>query len=339
MRLIWRRLVCGLIFAAGLLASVPAVSQSAVSEPISKSVTDAQETLLRAEKPEPNELVVFNRKILTLHATYLGMQPEMRARRSEALIAETLALGGPGKVAVEASPFGEVITIDGRFAVTVQPRDVDQVNSDSAAETARQAALRLTDAIAANQNLLSNLHNSRRSAAQQLLEQLEALNTSETYETDFKTVCHILLQTYLSENGVSENQIEILTEIAHKCRYEGGIAVLQARASLSGEWDWSAYDDCPDATERTSNGTENFAVGLYPNPAKDAALLDLGNTVTTGRAILRDLSGRALQEWVLDGQRQIWLRWSAERSSGLYLLEIITDQSEPQVLKMSIKRN
>jgi hypothetical protein len=150
MRQIWRRLACGLIFAVGLLASVPAVSQSTVSEPINKSVADAQETLLRAEKPEPNELVVFNRKILTLQATYLGMQPEMRARRSEALIAETLALGGPGKVAVEASPFGEVITIDGRFAVTVQPRDVDQVNTDSAAETARQAAQRLTDAIAAS---------------------------------------------------------------------------------------------------------------------------------------------------------------------------------------------
>ena len=150
MRQICRRLAWALIFATGLLASVPAVSQSTVSEPINKSVADAQETLLRAEKPEPNELVVFNRKILTLQATYLGMQPEMRARRSEALIAETLALGGPGKVAVEASPFGEVITIDGRFAVTVQPRDVDQVNTDSAAETARQAAQRLTDAIAAS---------------------------------------------------------------------------------------------------------------------------------------------------------------------------------------------
>jgi hypothetical protein len=237
--------------------------------------------------------------------------------------------------AAQQSAAEAVTDKDGLIAANLEdPTELEQLIAQR-----KQLEAVLTDAIAANQNLLSNLHNSRLSSAQQLLEQLEALNTSETYETDFKTVCHILLQTYLSENGVSENQIEILTEIAHKCRYEGGIAVLQARASLSGEWDWSAYDDCPDATERTSNGTENFAVGLYPNPAKDAALLDLGNTVTTGRAILRDLSGRALQEWALDGQRQVWLRWSAERSSGLYLLEIITDQTEPQVLKMSIKRN
>ena len=154
MRKICRRLACALVFAASLLAGEPALSQSTVSEPVSepltKPIAEAQETLLRAEKPEPNDLVVFNRKILTLHATYLGMRPEMRARRSEALIAETLALGGPGKVAVEASPFGEVITIDGRFALAVQPSDVDQVNTESAAETAREAAQRLTDAIAAS---------------------------------------------------------------------------------------------------------------------------------------------------------------------------------------------
>ncbi len=150
MRKLCQRLACALAFATSLLAGGPAISQSAVSEPVTKSLANEQETLLRAEKPEPNDLVVFNRKILTLHATYLGMRPEMRARRSEALIAETLALGGPGKVTVEASPFGEVITIDGRFAVTVQPRDVDEANAESAADTARQAAQRLTDAIAAS---------------------------------------------------------------------------------------------------------------------------------------------------------------------------------------------
>jgi hypothetical protein len=203
----------------------------------------------------------------------------------------------------------------------------------------QQLEVTLAAAIAAHENLLGNLRNAKLSAAQQLLGQASAISTTEPYEMDFKTVCRILLETFTDENGVSEANQQVLSTIAHQCRYEGGFAVLQARASLGDEWNWGQYDNCPDAGERSSKVTPTIAMSLYPNPAKDAALLDMGYTVTTGRAVLRDLSGRALQEWTLNGQHQIWLRWGGEIPAGLYLLELLADQAAPQVLKLAIQRN
>jgi hypothetical protein len=203
----------------------------------------------------------------------------------------------------------------------------------------QQLEVTLAAAIAAHENLLGSLRNAKLSAAQQQLGQASAISTTEPYETDFKTVCCILLETFTDENGVSESNQQVLSAIAHQCRYEGGFAVLQARASLGDEWNWGQYDNCPDAGERSSKVTPTIAMSLYPNPAKDAALLDMGYTVTTGRATLRDLSGRALQEWALDGHQQIWLRWNGQLPAGLYLLEVAADQPAPRMLKLAIYKN
>lgn len=204
----------------------------------------------------------------------------------------------------------------------------------------QQLEMVMADGIAAYENLLGSMRNTRLSAAQQILGQLNVISTTNAYEMDFKTVCRILLETYLSESGVSEANKEALSSIAHQCRYKGGLAVLQARASLVDEWGWSAYDNCPDAPEeRGSNDTLETFMSLYPNPAKDAVLLDVGNTVITGRATLRDCSGRTIQEWNLDGQQQIWLRWNGQIPEGLYLIEVASDQKTPQVFKLTVLRN
>jgi hypothetical protein len=224
---------------------------------------------------------------------------------------------------------------DGQIAANLDnPTVLEQLFAER-----QQLEVTLAAAIAAHENLLGSLRNAKLSAAQQLLQQVNGTNTSEAFETDFKTVCRILLETFASENGVSETNRATLLTIAHKCRYEGGFAVLQARASLDSEWNWEQYDNCPDAGERSSKVTPTTATSLYPNPAKDAAILDMGYMVTTGRAVLRDLSGRALQEWTLNGPHQIWLRWGGEIPAGLYLLELLADQAAPQVLKLAIQRN
>ncbi len=127
------------------------MAQPSVTGNVAQEVLTTPEQIVRGDKPEPNDLMIFNRRILTLHATYLGMQPDLRARRAEALIAETLALGGPGKVATETAPFGDVITVDGRFAFTVQQDDIDRLRFESITDAARDAAQRLTEAIAASE--------------------------------------------------------------------------------------------------------------------------------------------------------------------------------------------
>jgi small-conductance mechanosensitive channel len=147
---ICRRLAFSLACATTLLVTGLTMAQPSVTGNVAQEVLTTPEQMIRGEKPEPNDLMIFNRKILTLHATYLGMQPDLRARRAEAMIAETLALGGPGKVATETAPFGEVITVDGRFTFTVQQDDVDRLRFESITDAARDAAQRLTEAIAAS---------------------------------------------------------------------------------------------------------------------------------------------------------------------------------------------
>jgi hypothetical protein len=225
---------------------------------------------------------------------------------------------------------------DGQIAANLDnPAVLEQLFAER-----QQLETALASAIAAHENLLGSLRSAKLAVAQQLLGQMNSIGTTVQHETDFKTVCRILLETYIGESSVSEANRQTLLGIAHQCRYEGGFAVLQARASLGDEWNWSAYDNCPDSVKgRNAEMSEAGDIGLYPNPAKDAALLDLGYTVTTGRATLRDLSGRTLQEWSLDGQRQVWLRWGREIPAGLYLLEVIADSTVAQVLKLAVERN
>jgi hypothetical protein len=64
-----------------------------------------------------------------------------------------------------------------------------------------------------------------------------------------------------------------------------------------------------------------------------------GRLVVSGRAVLRDLNGRAVQEWQLDGQRQLWLRWDQHLPAGIYLLELLADQAVSQVLKLAIEHH
>ncbi len=204
----------------------------------------------------------------------------------------------------------------------------------------QQLELALAAAIVARGTVLTNLRNARLAEAQQVLAQLNAATTTEPYETDFQTVCRILLETYLSENPVTEANRQTLTGIAQQCRYEGGFAVIQARASLGGDTDWSAYDNCPDTpAQRNAGLAYALQVSLAPNPAQGAALLNLGRLVVSGRAVLRDLNGRALQEWQLDGKRQLWLRWDQHLPAGMYLLELFADQTVPQVLKLAIEHH
>jgi small-conductance mechanosensitive channel len=146
-----KRLVRALICLIGLFAGGLVMSQPASPESGADPQRLAKEAIAAVDAPEPNDVVIFNRKILTLQTNYLGLSPAMRARRAEAAIAEILALGGPGKVASATAPFGEVITVDGRFAFTVQRGDVDRSRFETDAEAIRDSVLRLSEAIAASE--------------------------------------------------------------------------------------------------------------------------------------------------------------------------------------------
>lgn len=112
-------------------------------------------------------LKVFNRSVVVLRAPLFATAPVDRARRAEAAIDETLALGGSGVVETETLPIGIVVKVDGRFAFIVQPDDADRQSGETADEAARLAVVRLREAIAATREArdLSSLLRSLLAAA------------------------------------------------------------------------------------------------------------------------------------------------------------------------------
>ena len=146
-----KRLAYALICLIGLFAGGLVMSQQTPPESVAEPQLKVKGALVTVDAPEPDDLVIFNRKILTLQTTYLGLSPTMRARRAEAAVAEILAFGGPGEVASATAPFGEVITVDGRFAFTVQRGDVDRSRFETDAEAVRDSVRRLSEAIAASE--------------------------------------------------------------------------------------------------------------------------------------------------------------------------------------------
>jgi hypothetical protein len=163
--------------------------------------------------------------------------------------------------------------------------DVNAVIPQLEQHLEERQALEATLAVATAdyQNTLNSIRTNRLLAAQQLLGTLTDISTSEPYETDYKTVCQILLGAYITGSTPNENDLNTLRTIAEQCRYEGGLAVLQARASLSNDTDWDPYDTCPEVSERSADSKASLnEVSLYPNPAHQAAFLDLGYPVGTG---------------------------------------------------------
>ncbi len=238
---------------------------------------------------------------------------------------------------VKAVLMDEIAAIDEAIGNAAgNPPLIAQLLSDRAVKEAE-----LATAIQTYVAIMTTIRNSRMADAQNLLALVNAVTTTGQYKTDFKTVLRIVLENYLSDGGLNATDRQTLEGIARQCRYSGGMAVLQARASLSDEQDYSAYDNCP---EYAGGGNAAMALkppivtGLYPNPASQSATLYLGNPDSEGRVILRDMNGRQMDEWTFDGTSKVQLSWGDKIPAGLYLLEIISGTQPPQTLKLLIQQ-
>ena len=84
-----------------------------------------------AASPDAAEVTVLNRKVAVLRDSFLGVTPADRARRFERAIAEMLDKGGAGVVSVEKVPQGNIVSIDGEFALILTPGDVDTTGAQT----------------------------------------------------------------------------------------------------------------------------------------------------------------------------------------------------------------
>jgi small-conductance mechanosensitive channel len=99
--------------------------------------------------PRPGaELVVFNRPIVRLQSTFLGVPADERAQIAHDRIVMLLGRGGPGQVTTEEAPQGTVFKIDGALAFVLAKEDVDPLAADAMESVVPQAVHALEQAIA-----------------------------------------------------------------------------------------------------------------------------------------------------------------------------------------------
>ncbi len=90
-------------------------------------------------------VVVANRTITTFRTPYLGVPPERRAQRTEAILRELLDRAVQGEVTIQVEPQGHVLLVDGELALVLVAADADPLRAQTLAQASASAreALRL----------------------------------------------------------------------------------------------------------------------------------------------------------------------------------------------------
>jgi len=93
-------------------------------------------------------VVVLNRKIAVFRAPFLGVSPEIRAKRSEQMLSELLERVNNGVVSVSNAPQGNVVLINGQMALILVDGDADSLRGETLATITNKTVLALGTVIA-----------------------------------------------------------------------------------------------------------------------------------------------------------------------------------------------
>lgn len=94
------------------------------------------------------DLVVFNRRLVTFRAPFLGNSPAVRAARARATLDAELRRGGDLSVSVRSNPEGQLVMLGDRLAFIVTPGDADALAGQTPEAAARTAASLLEQVVA-----------------------------------------------------------------------------------------------------------------------------------------------------------------------------------------------
>lgn len=84
-------------------------------------------------------VVVFNRTVTVFRSPYLGVAPERRAQRTEAILHDVLDRAVQGNVTVQVEPQGHVVLVDGELALVLVAADVDALRAQTLAHASAAA--------------------------------------------------------------------------------------------------------------------------------------------------------------------------------------------------------
>lgn len=137
------------------------VAATAWAQPtaVPQAPVPASAPVVSAEVP----VVVAQRVVATFRGPYLGVAPERRAQRTEAILHELLDRAVRGEVTIEEEPQGHALLVDGELALLLLPSDADPLKGQSLAQASAAAREALQQALAETregrdtQRLLSGL--------------------------------------------------------------------------------------------------------------------------------------------------------------------------------------
>ena len=112
------------------------------------AAADAGQDPSSAQAQDDSPVVVFNRTIVRLRASFLGVTAADRARRSEQNIRELLDRAGSGVVSIQSAAQGQLILVDGTLALILTPEDTDALRGETLAGMTVAAAANLKRVIA-----------------------------------------------------------------------------------------------------------------------------------------------------------------------------------------------
>jgi small-conductance mechanosensitive channel len=93
-------------------------------------------------------VVVGNRTVTVFRAPYLGVAPERRAQRTQAILRELLDRAVQGAVTIQVEPQGHVLLVDGELALVLTPADVDPLRAQTLAQASAATRDALTQVLA-----------------------------------------------------------------------------------------------------------------------------------------------------------------------------------------------
>jgi hypothetical protein len=161
----------------------------------------------------------------------------------------------------------------------------------------------------------------------QLITSLSEVTCIEPYELDMKTVLNTMLQSHVS-NGVTKAEEKAkMADIASKCRYSGGYAVVLARGFFDPK-DCYKQDEVCEGKERSEIGKPELTrkAFVYPNPVNQILNIQLDQIFEKGNAKVFNSQGTLLR--IVEIFEQNSAISVDNLPNGTYYLEINTDNKK-----------
>jgi len=192
------------------------------------------------------------------------------------------------------------------------------------------------------QGLIGDLKASWLTSATAIIGQNATIPDTNLLVANRKTLNRIWLETLASDNyNATQSQLDDLLTIALQCYYEGGDAVLQARALYGALAQPLALDDvliCYGGGEERSpikaEKVTDFKVKVVPNPAKDRFSVQASG-VPEGAWLhvqIADLNGKILKDARVRNGEVLAYAFAP----GLYICRVLADDAPAKVVKFIV---